>query len=63
MKFSKEEKEKIHTFSMRMKNTMREDIQKIADREKVSPGLIVRTAVNMLLEQDRKDQKNEQYPG
>ena len=55
MKFPQEEKEKVHTFSMRMKVKMRNDLQKIADREKVSPALIVRKAIELLLEQDRKD--------
>jgi len=60
MKFKKQEKEKIHTFSLRITEGMRREIQKIADREEVSPAFVVREGIKMLLEQDRKDQENGQ---
>ena len=54
MKFKKEES---LVFSVRITKEMRKELQKIADREKVSPGLIIREGIKMLLEQDRKDQE------
>lgn len=58
MKFEKEEKEKTHTFSFRIKQTVRDDLEKIAVREKIPPAVIVRKAIRLLIEQDKKDQEN-----
>jgi predicted DNA-binding protein len=59
MKFEKEKKEKAVIYSVRLKESVRKDIQKIADREKVTPSVIIRKAIEMILEQDRKDMENE----
>jgi predicted DNA-binding protein len=40
-------------FSLRLTKEMREDIQRIADREKISPAFVVRKAVEKWIEEDK----------
>jgi predicted DNA-binding protein len=46
-----------HVYSLRVTEKMRQEIQRIADRENVTPAFVVRKAVEMLIEQDKKDEK------
>jgi predicted transcriptional regulator len=53
-----EGKIKSHNFSLRLPESTREDLQKIADREEVSPAFLIRKAIETFLDQDKKEQNN-----
>jgi len=45
----------ISLFSLRLPQKMRQELQKIADREKVTPAFVVRKAIQELIERDGKN--------